>query len=117
MTRFALIMLAFPAFLGAATTTASAAQYSLNAPSFSLDRRISGGVPVGNHAFTPRPFNSNQKPNVSIPIYNSGGSSTKHAKKPLAKNLCEAIYRCCIISGGTNVGCCDSYNNDRLCPY
>ena len=117
MTRFALIMLGLTAFVGAAITTASATQHSLNAPSFSLDRRISGGIPGGNHAFTPRPFNSNQKPNVSIPIYNSKGSPAKHAQKAFTKNMCEAIYRCCINSGGKASGCCDLYNSDKLCPY
>ena len=114
MLRFALIMLAITAFVGAAITTASAAQNSLNAPSFSPDRRISGGSPGGNQAFTPRSFKK-QRPNVSVPIYNTKRSLPKRAK--WTKNRCESMYRCCINYGGAVRGCCDLYNDDKLCPY
>ena len=115
MTRLALIVLALAAFVGAAISTAIAAQNS--APSFSLDRRISGGTPSGNYAFTPRPSGPNQNRAVSTPIYISKGSPAKHAQKAASKDFCEAVYRCCINSGGKAVGCCNAYNNDRFCPY
>jgi hypothetical protein len=67
----------------------------------------------GSQAFTPRPFN--RMPDVSIPI-GTQHVPNKHAK-PASKDFCEAIYQCCIRSGGKATGCCNAYNDDKFCPY
>jgi hypothetical protein len=103
MIRIALIALAIAALAGAATTTAGAMHVSMSAP------RISGG----SQGFTPRPFN--RTPNVSIPL--RGGSLEKRGRKAASKDFCEAIYQCCIKSGGAAASCCRAYNNDKFCPY
>ena len=108
MTRIALIALAVAAFAGAAVTTAGAMHINMNAP------RMSAGIAGGSQAFTPRPFN--RIPNVSVPLGNAHTPS-KHAQKPFGKDFCEALYQCCIKSGGHAASCCNTYNNDRYCPY
>ena len=107
MTRTVSIVLAVAVFAGAAAPTASAMHINMSAP------RISGGIAGGGQAFTPRPFN--RMPDVSIPIGTHHGP-IKHAK-PASKDFCEAIYQCCIKSGGRAVGCCNAYNDDKFCPY
>jgi hypothetical protein len=108
MTRIALIVLAVAAFAGVTTTTAGAMHINMSAP------RISGGIAGGSQAFTPRPFN--RTPDVSIPI-GDAHSPIKHAQKPFSKNFCEALYQCCVKSGGNAASCCNGYNNDKWCPY
>jgi len=107
MTRIVSIVLAVATLANVATTTASAMHINMSAP------RISGGFAGGSQAFTPRPFN--RIPNVSIPIGTHHGP-IKHAR-PASKDFCEAIYQCCIKSGGKSVACCNAYNDDRFCPY
>jgi hypothetical protein len=107
MTRIASIALAIAVFAGATITTADAMHINLSAP------RISGGIAGGSQAFTPRPFN--RIPDISIPVGTHHGP-IKHAR-PASKDFCEAIYQCCIKSGGTHVPCCNAYNDDKLCPY
>jgi hypothetical protein len=107
MIRIALIALAIAAFAGAATTTAGAMHVNMSAP------RISGGIAGGSHAFTPRPFT--RMPNVSVPIRE--GSLERRGRKAASKDFCEAIYQCCIKSGGAAAGCCRAYNDDKFCPY
>ena len=108
MTRIVSILLAVAVFAGAATTTAGAMHINMSAP------RISGGIAGGSQAFTPRPFN--RMPEVSIPIGIDKHVPPKHAR-PASKDFCEAIYQCCIKSGGKAVGCCNAYNDDKFCPY
>ena len=108
MKRIALIVLTVAAFAGATATTAGAMHINLSAP------RISGGIAGGSHAFTPRPFN--RMPDVSIPIRDAH-SPIKHAQKPASAAFCEAIYQCCIRSGGHAASCCNAYNDDKFCPY
>jgi hypothetical protein len=108
MNRIALIVLAVAAFAAATATTAGAMHINMSAP------RMSGAIAGGSHAFTQRPFN--RMPDVSIPL---GGvhSPTKHAQKPASAAFCEAIYQCCIRSGGHAASCCNAYNDDKFCPY
>ena len=108
MTRIALIVLAIVAFAGAAIAPAGAMHINLSAP------RISGGIAGGSQAFTPRPFK--RMPNVSIPI-RTEHVPIKHAQKAASKDFCEAIYQCCIKSGGAAKACCNAYNDDKFCPY
>jgi hypothetical protein len=107
MTRIVSIVLAVATFASVATTTAGAMHINMSAP------RISGGIAGGSQAFSPRPFN--RMPDVSIPIGTQHVPS-KHAK-PASKDFCEAIYQCCIKSGGRAAGCCNAYNDDKFCPY
>jgi hypothetical protein len=107
MTRIASIALAVAVFAGAATITAGAMHIGASAP------RMSGGMAGGSQAFTPRPFN--RIPDVSVPI-GTQHAPIKHAK-PASKDFCEALYQCCIKSGGHAASCCNAYNNDRFCPY
>ena len=108
MTRIASIVLAVAALANVATTTAGAMHINMSAP------RLSGGIAGGSQAFTPRPFN--RIPDVSIPI-GTQHVPPKHAQKPASKAFCEAIYQCCIKSGGHAAGCCNAYNDDKFCPY
>jgi len=107
MKRIVSIVLAIAVLAGAVTTTAGAMHINMSAP------RISGVIAGGSQAFTPRPFN--RTPDISIPIGPHHGP-IKHAK-PASKDFCEAIYQCCIKSGGRAAGCCNAYNDDKFCPY
>ena len=108
MTRIVSIVLAVAALASVATTTAGAMHINMSAP------RISGGMAGGSQAFTPRPFT--RMPDVSVPIGNQHGPGT-HRQRAASRDFCEAIYQCCIKSGGKAVGCCNAYNDDKFCPY
>jgi hypothetical protein len=108
MTRIASIVLAVATLVNIATSTAGAMHINMSAP------RISGGLAGGSQAFTPRPFN--RMPDVSVPI-GTPHVPPKHSQKAASKSFCEAIYLCCIRSGGKSVACCNAYNDDQFCPY